>query len=101
MTERKMLVEYVRENDGAIVSVWVLEATVKVFDFGLQEMGVESKDCQIETLLERSDPYGPIPDKTLCDRCHTTVPENAASSICNACEAELDSADRDAYGSPL
>ena len=101
MAERKMLVEYVRENDGAIVSVWVLEASVKVFDFGLQEMGVESKDCQVETLLERSGPHGPIPDKTLCERCHMTVPENSESSTCNACIAELDAADRDAYGSPL
>lgn len=101
MSERKMCVEYVRESDGAIVSVWVLEAEVKVFDFGLQEMGVESKDCQVETLLERSGPYGPIPSKDACERCHMTVPENDTSSICNACIAELDSADRDQAGSPL
>jgi hypothetical protein len=63
MSERKMLVEYVRENDGAIVSVWVLEAEVKVFQFDKTEMGVAAEDCLIETLLGRCDAYGMIPSK--------------------------------------
>ena len=63
MTERKMLVEYVRENDGAIVSVWVLEAEVKVYQFDKTEMGVVAEACLVESLLPRCDAYGLIPPR--------------------------------------
>ena len=65
MTERRMLVEYVRENDGAIVSVWALEAEVKVYQFDKTELGVAAEDCLVESMLTRCNAYGPIPPRTL------------------------------------